>query len=153
MQSQTQTNRAEGVRKMEESLQPLQRVRRAMRVGQPTQKPDLRPLAAVAQAQELAARIKTRMISEGIDHALIEVGLVTRDSSVFAVTMDDREAAQVAAQLAALGSPQIVGLVFTVSDGTRLEWWQRAWVKGREIEQILDRALAKQIKDFEQRNR
>lgn len=135
------------------ALEPLQRVRRAMLVGRPTEKIDLRPVAAVAEAQEFVARLKTRMLTEGIHDARVEVGLVTGDCRVFAITLDDAHDAEVAAQLAALGSPKIVGLVFTVSDGARLEWWQRAFVRGRDVEQILDRALAQQRQDFEQRNR
>jgi hypothetical protein len=134
------------------ALEPLQRVRRAMLVGRPTEKTDLRPVAAVAEAQEFVARLKTRMLTEGIHDARVEVGLVTEDCRVFAVTLDDAHDAQIAAQLAALGSPKIVGLVFTVSDGSRLEWWTRAFMKGRAVEQILDRALATQRSDFERRN-
>jgi hypothetical protein len=154
MRSQIQTNRVEGVRKMEAALalEPLQRVRRAMLVGRPTEKIDLRPVAAVAEAQKFLARLKTHMLTEGIDGARVEVGLVTNACGVFAVTMDDAHDAEVATQLAALGSPKIVGLVFTVSDGDRLEWWTRSFIKGRDVEQILDRALATQRQNFEQRN-
>jgi hypothetical protein len=137
------------MQKMREDLPPFQELRRRMSVGRPTEVHHT-PLSGVTAAEAELTRLEKAIAERGMK-CLSQVAIVVKakDRPGFAgilrpVDHSAQTATKLITEFASLKEPTIAGLVYCIVDPKtgNFEFWTKAFVKGREIEKVLDLAVA-----------